>query len=164
MFYGLWRHTRCNPDWCMRREPSPLACQLLPRCSRVFAGRFPRRVVDTFGKMVILYHPFDVEVFNGYYIELLQQVQCCFMAKVQALLFDLELLFRQQLDSLTTVLAATLFARQVALCRLQALLGLPQMLWVRNCRSGAERGEVFQADTHLDALIRFWNVGRRTRH
>lgn len=109
--------------------------------------------------MVILHHPLDIQVFYGNYVELPQELQCRFMTKAQALPFDFEILFLQQLHCLLAIFAATFLAGHVALCGFQSLLSLAQMLRVRNRRPSAESSNVFQSYVKADSLPGGGKVG-----
>ena len=84
----------------------------------------PRGIANAFGKMMIFHHAFYVQVFNGDFIEALQQIQAYLVGKVLALPLHFKMLARQQVYGFTAVHAAFLLARNRALRRFKPSFGL----------------------------------------
>src|SRR5262245_25722784 len=66
----------------------------------------PSRVTDALGEMMILHHPFDVQIFDGHRVEFAHDFERRLLMKIGALASDLLMLPGQKLNRLASALAS----------------------------------------------------------
>jgi len=112
----------------------------------------PGCVTDGFSEVMILHQALEVEVFKREVVKRSNQTQTCLVEEVQTLPFDLQVLLGKQLHSLAPILPATLFARDIPLCRLQFSLCFSQMSRVLNRLTSRKPGKGFNPDIHTNGF------------
>ena len=89
----------------------------------------PSGVTDALGEMMILHHPFDIQIFDGSYVKLAHDVECRLMVKIRALAGNLPMFLCEKLNRLAPAIASLACpARYPALSGLQFAFGLAQKL------------------------------------
>lgn len=113
----------------------------------------PTGVTDTFGEMVILHHPFDVQIFNGNRVKLSNDIESGFMVKVQPLALNLLMLLRQQFDSLASAITSLIGSpRNLSVRRFEFSFGHAVVFWVLNYLTRAQRRKVLNAGINADVV------------
>jgi hypothetical protein len=87
----------------------------------------PTRVVNAFSKIVVLYHPSNVEIFNADKMIVICVLPCCLEVEVTALPFNLKVCLSSILGSLASAMAPLLASDQDPLLPSQGALTLAVM-------------------------------------
>jgi putative transposase len=119
----------------------------------------PSRVTDALGEMMILHHPFDVQIFHGDRVELAYDLERRLVMKIGALASDLLMLPGQKLNRLASPIAPLVrTARDSALRSLQFAFRLSEKFRVLDCFSCRESGEILNPDINPNRLAGFRKV------
>ncbi len=117
-------------------------------CSFVFEytnESSPRCVTYTFSKMMILDQSLDVQIFNGDFIELANQIKACFVKEILALILYLQMLLAKQTDSFLSIRAAQLPLTHLALLNFQLSLSLAKIARILNRFTSRKRGKILKS-------------------
>ena len=112
----------------------------------------PRRVTDASGKVMILHHASDVEVFKNRLVKLPDKLKARLVKEIEPLAFDLQVLSGERLHRLLPARTAPLAPRHFALCGFQATFSGFQAAWILNHFARRERGEVLQANVNANVV------------
>jgi len=103
------------------------ATSVLSFVCKVILELAPASIRYTFGKMMVLHHAFDVQVFYGNTTVLTYHSAGNFMMKISTLIANLAVGFGNLFSCLHTVFGTLLFRRQTALFPYQLFFGLTKM-------------------------------------
>jgi hypothetical protein len=107
----------------------------------------PSCVADALRKMMILHHPFNVQIFDRNRIKLSHDLERRLVVKIRALSPDFLMFLLQQIDRLASVIASLVHsARDFALSSLQFTFGLAQKFRILDYFTSRECGEVLDPD------------------
>jgi hypothetical protein len=118
----------------------------------------PGCVTNTFGEVMVLDHPANLQIFDREVIKLSDQRQAHLVQEVEPLPFDLQVLTRQKADSFTTVVAPAMLPADASLCRFQSSRRTAQVLWVGDGRARRKGSELLNSKIYADTRARLCEV------
>lgn len=121
----------------------------------------PCRVTNTFGEMMILDHPANVQRFNRDVVKLSDELQADFVQEVEPLPLNSQMLLCQKVRCFTAVLTASFPSADATLRDLQPSFSLTQMLRVGDSHARRERGEALKANVQTDTRARLRNIAAK---
>jgi len=120
--------------------------------------RIPGGVRDTFGEMMILHHPRDVQRFKRKAIELAQQIKRAFVKEIMPLTLYFQVLFGKKFAGFPTIAATKFLPRDATPGGLQTPFSLSQILRILNLCARRKSSEGFNANIYANTLSSFRNV------
>lgn len=115
----------------------------------------PRHIGDGFREMTILYHLFDVQVFNCNSVKAIDQLHRFLMVKIFSCSPHFQISECNSLPGFSAIGRAAFFARKSALELGQILRSIGQMARVFYMLASRKSGEVFDANINSDTLASF---------
>lgn len=116
----------------------------------------PCNIRDCFGKVMVFDHPFDVQVFDGDYVKLLDKLRRFFVVKIFARSADLQVSERDFLPGFSAIGGAFLLARKSTLKFGQILRSVGQMARVFYMLAIAQRGETLNPNINANIKTSLW--------
>ncbi len=116
----------------------------------------PGCITDAFGKMMILHHALDIQVFKDCLVKLPHQVQTRFVKEIQSLSLDLQMLLRQQNNGLSPAGASLVrSARNLTLRGLNSALGLTKQLRIFDYFTSRKSGKILNPNINASDISGF---------
>jgi hypothetical protein len=110
----------------------------------------PRGITNGLGQMMILRHPFNVQVFNGDFVILPESFKRFFMREVLALPLHFKMLFGKQFNRFLALCAAPLLTANRTLRHFKFAFRFPQVARIGSRCAVGKRGEVLQAGSQAN--------------
>src|SRR5262249_40955851 len=106
----------------------------------------PSRVTDALGEMMILHHPFNVQIFDGHRVKLSHDLKRRLVMEIRASALNLLMPLLKQFDRFSSSLRPLFTSGDFALSGLQFPFGFAQEFRVLDHLACRERGEVLDPD------------------
>lgn len=112
----------------------------------------PSCVTDALGEMMILHHPFNIQIFHGDRVELTHDLERRLVVEIPPLAPNLLMFLLKQLDRFPASLRSLLTSGDFALSGLQLRFGLAQKFRILNRLARREGSEVLDPDIYANRL------------